>query len=134
VQTFSFLGSIINDNKIHSNKILTRINKGNKAFFRNKKKVLSSKLIRKQSKMKIQITTIRAIVTYAAKNWTLTGRDINYLTIFERRILKKIFGPIQDTDGWRIRTLHELNKLTGANMLRPIKAQTLKWWGNLHRM
>jgi len=85
--------------------------------------------------MKLQITTIRPIVTYAAKNWTLTGRDINYLTIFERRILKKIFGPIQDTDGWRIRTLHELNKLTvGANMLRSIKAQTLKWWGHLHRM
>jgi len=38
VQTFSFLGSIINDNNIHSNKILTRIKKGNKAFFRNKKK------------------------------------------------------------------------------------------------
>jgi len=53
VQTSSFLGSIINDNNIHSNKILTRIKKGNKAFFRNKKKVMSSKLIRKQCKMKI---------------------------------------------------------------------------------
>ena len=51
VQTFSFLGSLISDNNIHSNKMLTRIKKGNKAFFRNKK-VLSSKLIRKQSKMK----------------------------------------------------------------------------------
>jgi len=71
--------------------------------------------------MKIQITTIRPTVTYAAKNWTLTGWDINYLTIFERRTLKT-FGSIQDTDGWRIRTLHELNKLTGgANILRSLK-------------
>jgi hypothetical protein len=61
----------------------------------------------------------------------LTERDINNLTILERRILKKIFGPIRDADGWRIRTLHELNKLIGgANMLRSIKAQTLKWWGD----
>jgi len=29
VETFSFLGSIINDNNIHSNKILTRKKKGN---------------------------------------------------------------------------------------------------------
>jgi hypothetical protein len=55
-------------------------------------------------------------------------RDINCLMIFERRTLKKIFGPIQDTVGWRIRTLHESNKLIGgANMLRSIIAQTLKW-------
>jgi len=40
--------------------------------------------------MKIQITTIRPTVTYAAKNWTLTGWDINYLTIFERRTLKTL--------------------------------------------
>jgi hypothetical protein len=37
VQTFSFLRSTINDNNIYSNEILTRIKKGNKAFFRNKK-------------------------------------------------------------------------------------------------
>jgi hypothetical protein len=37
VQTFSFPGSIINGNNIHGNKILTRIKKGNKAFFRDKK-------------------------------------------------------------------------------------------------
>jgi hypothetical protein len=52
VQTFSFLLSLINDNNIQRNEILTRIKKGNKAFFRNKK-VLLSQLIRKQSKTKI---------------------------------------------------------------------------------
>jgi hypothetical protein len=65
------------------------------------------------------------------KKLDFDGEGYQYLTIFERRILKKIFGPSQDTAGWRIRTLHELNKLIGgANMLRSIKAQTLKWWGH----
>jgi hypothetical protein len=52
---------------------------------------------------------------------------MNYLTIFEGRILRKSFGPIQEKDGWRIRTNHELNKLAeGANTVRFIKTQRLK--------
>jgi hypothetical protein len=43
--------------------------------------------------------------------------------IFEGRILRKIFGPIQERDEWRIRTIHELNKLAGgANTVRFLKA------------
>jgi hypothetical protein len=61
--------------------------------------------------------------------------DMNYLMIFKRRILRKIFGLVHERDGWRIRTNHELNKLIGgANVVRFIEAQRLKWWGHLHRM
>jgi hypothetical protein len=126
VQTFNFLRPIINDKNTNSNKILTRIKKGNKALFRDKK-VLSSKLIRKQTKIKIYKTTVRPIETYASNNWTSKLKDINHIKIFEKRILRKIFGSIQERDGWKLRILHELNKLTGgANMVRSIKAQTLK--------
>ena len=48
---------------------MTRIKKDNKAFFKNKK-LLSSKLIGKQSEMKKYISTIRPIVTYGAETWT----------------------------------------------------------------
>jgi hypothetical protein len=48
--------------------------------------------------------------------------------IFERRILREIFGPFQERDGWRIRTNHELNKvIVGANVVRFITAEILKW-------
>jgi len=53
---------------------------------------------------------------------------MNYLMSFERRILKKSFGPFQERDGWRIRNNHESNKLMGgSNTLTSIKAQELKW-------
>jgi hypothetical protein len=43
---------------------------------------------------------------------TLTNRDEQYLGIFEGRILRKIFGPVQNEDGfWRIRMNQELNDL-----------------------
>jgi hypothetical protein len=46
-----------------------------------------------------------------------------------------IFGPVQDGDGWRISTNHELNKLIGgAAIVRFTNARRLKWWGHLLRM
>jgi hypothetical protein len=64
MQTFNFLGSVINDKNVNRLEILMRIKKGNKAFFMNKK-LLSSKLNGKESK--IYISTLRPIVTYAAE-------------------------------------------------------------------
>ena len=52
MQTFNFLGSVINDKNVNCAEILTRIKKGNKVFFMNKK-LLSPKLNRKESKVKI---------------------------------------------------------------------------------
>ena len=114
---------------MNSEEVLTRTEKGNKAFFMNKN-LLSSRLISgKQSKVTIFISTVRPIATYAAKTWTLTESDVNYLMIFKRLILRKIFGPVHERDGWRIRTDHELNNLIGgANIVRFIEAQRLKCW------
>jgi hypothetical protein len=54
-------------------------------------------------------------------------RDMNYLMIFERRILRNSFGPIQERDRWRIRTDHDLNKsIGGADIVGFIEAQRLK--------
>jgi len=55
---------------------------------------------------------IRPIVTYGCEAWTLTNRDEQYLRIFERRILRKVFSPVQNEDGlWRIIMNYELNDL-----------------------
>ena len=44
--------------------------------------------------MKIYKTMIRPVVTYSSETWTLTAKDENNLRIFERQILRKIFGPV----------------------------------------
>jgi hypothetical protein len=88
------------------------------------KELFSSKLIGKRSKTKIRITTVGPMVTCGAETCTLSGRGVNYLTIFERRILRKFFGPLQERDGWRICTNRELNKLIGgANVLMFVTAK-----------
>jgi hypothetical protein len=49
---------------------------------------------------------------------------------------EKIFGPTKERDGtWRIKTNDELETLIRhKNVINYIKAQTLSWFGHLHRM
>jgi hypothetical protein len=52
---------------------------------------------------------------------------INELMIFERKIMRKIFGPTRLDDGyWRIKTNQEINDvLKGQNIIGFIKKQIL---------
>ena len=53
--------------------------------------------------------------------------------VFERKVLRKIFGPTKERDGtWRIKTNDELVK--HKNIIKHMKAQRLSWFGHLHRM
>jgi hypothetical protein len=60
----------------------------------------------------------------------------NKLLVFERKVLRRIFGPTKERDGtWRIKTNDELDELIGhKNIINHIKAQRLSWFGHLHRM
>jgi hypothetical protein len=85
--------------------------------------------------MKIYKTMIRPVVTYSSETWTLTAKDENNLRIFERQILRKIFGPVNIDNIWRIRNNIEIdNLIEGADIVRSIKAQRIKWLGHIQRM
>jgi len=75
-------------------------------------------------------------LTYGCEAWTLRNRDEQYLRIFERRILRKIFGPVQnEEESWRIRMNYELNKLIeNADRVRFIKSGRIDWIGHVMRM
>jgi len=93
VENFNYLGSILNaDNKMNT-EIAERIAKGNKAKYVNVK-LIKSKFLKKNAKIKIYKTMIRPVVKYSSETWTLTAKDENNLRIFERQIRRKIFGPV----------------------------------------
>ena len=56
--------------------------------------------------------------------------------VFERKVLRKIFGPTKERDGtWRVKTNDELDQLIRhKNIINHIKAQRLSWFCHLHRM
>ena len=56
--------------------------------------------------------------------------------MFERKILRKIFGPTKEDNGnWRIKTNKEWDVLIKhRNILNYVKAQRLSWFGHINRM
>ena len=60
----------------------------------------------------------------------------NKLMNFERKIVRKIFGPTRTDDGyWRIETNKEINDtLKGQNVIGFIKKQILNWLGHVKRV
>jgi hypothetical protein len=97
--------------------------------------MLKSKIISRRSKLQIYKTLIRPVVTYRAETWTLTTAEENALRRFERRVLRKIHGPVVDKGVWRIRYNEELCKLMEAeNLGRFIKAQRIQWLGHVERV
>jgi hypothetical protein len=74
-------------------------------------------------------------VLYGCKTWSLTLGEEHRLTVFENRVLRKIFGPKREEDGsWR--KLHnELHSLySSRNIVKVIKSRRMRWAGHVARM
>jgi hypothetical protein len=55
--------------------------------------------------------------------------------VFERKVLRKIFGPTNENGMWRIKTKQELDKIIKhKNIINFIRAQRLEWLGHTERM
>jgi hypothetical protein len=51
---------------------------------------------------------------YGLEVWTLSKSDENNLAVWERKILRTIFGPVKENGVWRIRIIQELMDLYRA--------------------
>ncbi|MGC8789873.1 MAG: hypothetical protein ACP5QM_08215, partial [Caldisericum sp.] len=56
---------------------------------------------------------IKPLLLYGAEAWTLTKSDEHSLGVFEKKILRKIYGPSCDNGEWCIRWNHELYEIYG---------------------
>jgi hypothetical protein len=70
------------------------------------------KIIVKEINLKLYYTLIRPVVMYASEMWVLKENGIQKLMVFERKKLRKIFGPTKELNGlWRIKTSEVLDEL-----------------------
>jgi len=117
VQSFQYLGNVIGNTNSNNKCIKERIVMGNKAYFANRQLVNSS-LISRNSKLQIYRTLIRPVVTCGSESWTLTMEEERALAVFERKILRKIYGPVKENELWRIRRNDELEAIiNGENIV-----------------
>ena len=75
------------------------------------------------------------MLLYGSKAWVLAKADEAVLGVFERKILRKIYGPICVEGEYRCRMNHELYELyADIDIVKRIKIQRLRWLGHCVRM
>jgi hypothetical protein len=67
--------------------------------------------------------------------WTLAKREEQAVLIFERKILRRMYGPKYKNGESKSRTNRELEEMSkGENIVKSIKGQRISWLGHLQRM
>jgi hypothetical protein len=115
--------------------INSRIKQGNITFYANKN-LLGNKLLTRKAKIKLCKLVTLPVVIYGCETWMMNEVEEEKLRIFERKVLRKILGPIQrENCAWTIRTNEGVyNLYVKEDIIRFIKSQRLRWWGHLYRM
>jgi len=52
-------------------------------------------------KIKIHKTLIKSVAIYGAESWTLNKDIVKWLAIFERKVLRRMFGGIKVNENWK---------------------------------
>ena len=63
---------------------------------RNDNIFIPQQLLSKKLKIKIYRTIILPVVLYGCETWSLTLREERRLSVFENRVLRRVFGPKRD--------------------------------------
>ena len=90
--------------------------------------LLSSRLLSKNLKIKIYRYIILPVVLYGCETWSLILRAERKLRVFEKMVLRRIFGPRRDEVAGEWRRLHneELNDLySSPNIVRGVKSRRM---------
>jgi len=80
-------------------------------------------------------TSIKPVLMYGAETWVLSKVDELHLGVFERKIFRRIYGPMCEEAIWRSRCNEELYRLYDeTDLVTIIKITRLRWAGHVMRM
>jgi hypothetical protein len=93
--------------------------------------------VSKKLKSRLKNTAIHKTLTYPAETGTLTDRDRKQLNIFERKVHRRILGPVYGNEKENCRTL--TNKEIHASVKKPtvieiVRLNSLHWFGHVQRV
>ena len=102
VEEFKYLGTTLTNQNSIQEEIKSRMKSGN-VCYHSVQNLLSYSFLFQNLKIKIYRTIILPVVFYESEIWSLTLRKERRLTVFENRVLRRIFGPRMDevTREWR---------------------------------
>lgn len=134
VDSFTYLGAVItSENKVETD-IVNRIKAANRSY-RALYPLLRSKNLSRKLKLTLYKTIIKPVLMYGSEAWVMTETTEKRLNVWERKVLRKIFGPVKEGDLWRIRTNEEIRLLYNEpDLVTSVKMRRIGWLGHVQRM
>jgi hypothetical protein len=94
-----------------------------------------SYLVSRNTKKILYRSIIRPLVAYGEETSCLAANDRNSLGVWERKVLRKIYGLVCENGAWRIRTNTELMELCDElDIVTKVKWMRLRWLGHVERI
>ena len=124
------MGSTLTNQNSTQEEIKSRL-KSENSCYQSAQSILSSSLLSKNVKTKINRTIILTVVLYGCETWLFTLMDKRRLRIFENRVLRRIFGPKRDevTEEWRKIHNEEFNDQYSLHNIVQVIKPRMRWGG-----
>lgn len=134
VDRFRYLGAIVTEDNKEGIEIQNRLQAANKTYYALTP-LLRCRDVSRNTKLTIYKTLIRPVLVYGCEAWTLAKNQAKNLDLFERKILRRIIGPVKEEGRWRIRYNKELYKLyKDVPISNWVRLKRLEWAGHVVRM
>uniref|UniRef100_A0A2S2P1X9 Uncharacterized protein n=1 Tax=Schizaphis graminum TaxID=13262 RepID=A0A2S2P1X9_SCHGA len=109
--------------------IKLRMCAANRSYFAMKE-MFSSKLLSRRTKERLYITYLLTVTTYAYETWASTKGDEEKLSSFERKILRKIYGPEYNVNSgiFEIRKNDEIQRhFNNPSICQFVRSKRIEW-------
>jgi hypothetical protein len=123
VAQFRYLGATITNENLIQEEIKRKLNSGN-ACYHSVQNLLSSRLLSKNITIRVYRTILLLLILCWRETWSLTLKEEHRLTMFENRVLRRMFGSKtgEVTGDCRKLRYGELHKLySTSNIIRMLK-------------
>lgn len=133
VKEFTYLGSLVNSQNNVKEEIRRRLVLANKCYYALRQQ-FTSRILTRTSKTILYKTLIIPVLKYGSEAWVLTKSDEKLIAAFERKVLRRIYGAINEDNLWRRRYNAELYELyEDSDIITKIKVSRLQWAGHVIR-
>jgi len=105
VSQFKYLGSIIIPDNELKTEVSLRIQLANKGYY-GLERILKSRTLSQNLKIRMYMTLLGPFVLYGSETWAFMKAEEQRLGVFEKKVLRKIYGPVFDSETNEWRKLH----------------------------
>ncbi|XP_063408720.1 uncharacterized protein LOC134692200 [Mytilus trossulus] len=130
VDSFTYLGSVIDTNDNATSDIRNRIKKARTAYYKLRK-IWTSNQYSRNTKMKIYKSNVISVLLYRAECWKISKRDGDRLNTFNTRNLRRIFKIFWPT---MVSNAELLQKANMCSITNTNKIRRWSWIGHILRM